>query len=89
MESIFIVTLWSGGKATKKWKTMERPELLPNGTGVKFMSLDTKLLVEVIGSVSVEEYEQGSVELSESGGHAMLEEDEDDEEEAFDRARLN
>lgn len=89
MESVFIVTLWSGGKATKKWKTTERPELLPHGTGVKFMSLDTRLLVEVIGSVSVEEYEQGSVELSDSERKAMLDEDEDDEEAPFDRARLN
>jgi hypothetical protein len=88
MESIFIVTLWSGGRATKKWKTLERPELLPNGTGVKFTSLDTRLLVEVIGSISVEEYEQGSMELAE-GAEPLAEEDEDDEEAPFDPARLN
>lgn len=89
MESIFIVTLWSGGRATKKWKTTERPELLPNGTGVKFTSLDTKLLVEVIGSVSVEEYEQGAIEITDSGEPRILDEDEDDEEASYDQARLN
>ena len=88
MESIFITTLWSGGRATKKWKSMERPELLPNGTGVKFVSLDTRLTVEVIGSVSVEEYEQGSVEFTD-GAQAPLDEDEDDEEISTDRIRLN
>ncbi|GMW00915.1 MAG: hypothetical protein AMXMBFR84_20520 [Candidatus Hydrogenedentota bacterium] len=39
---------------------MARPELLPQGTGVRFTSLESKLTVEIIGSISVEEYEQGS-----------------------------
>lgn len=85
MESIYIVTLWSGGRATKKWKTMERPELLEHGTGVKFTSLDTKLLVEVIGAVSVEQYEQGAMEVSESG-ERVLDEDEDEDEVPFNPA---
>ena len=38
---------------------MERPELLPQGTGVRFVDMETKLSVEVVGTVSVEEYEQG------------------------------
>ena len=91
MESVFIVPLWSGGRATKKWKTTERPELLAHGTGVKFVSLDTKLPVEVIGSVSVEEYEQGSVEFSEGARPAPLSEDEDDDDDEarIKRAHLN
>lgn len=59
MQRLFVVSLWSGGRACKKWKTTERPVLLPQGTGVRFTDLETKLSVEVIGTVSVEEYEQG------------------------------
>ncbi len=59
MEHVFIVTLWSGGKAGKRWKTLERPEPLSTGAGVRFVDADTKLSVDIIGSISVEEYEQG------------------------------
>lgn len=59
MQRLFVVTIWSGGRACKKWKTAEKPELLPQGTGVRFVDIETRLSVEVIGTVSVEEYEQG------------------------------
>jgi len=59
MQRLFVVTIWSGGRACKKWKTTDKPELLPQGTGVRFIDFETKLSVEVIGTVSVEEYEQG------------------------------
>lgn len=59
MQRLFVVTIWSGGRACKKWKTLEKPELLAQGTGVRFKDIDTKLSVEVVGTVSVEEYEQG------------------------------
>lgn len=75
MQSVFIVTMWSGGVPGKKWKTLEAPELLPQGTGVSFRSLDTKLIVRLIGTISVEEYQQGadtalekSIEAIEAGG---------------------
>jgi hypothetical protein len=59
MERMFVVTLWSGGSAGKRWQTHERPEFLPQGTGIKFLDAETKLSVEIIGSISVEEYEHG------------------------------
>jgi len=63
MQQFYIVTMWSGGRVNKRWKTLEEPELLAQGTGVRFTDLDTKLTVQVIGSVSVEEYEHGLDEL--------------------------
>jgi len=63
LEKVYVVTMWSGGKPSRKWKTLQEPELLPQGTGMEFVSMDTKLTVKVIGSLSVEEYEQGSPEL--------------------------
>ena len=60
METVYVVTLWSGGKAGKRWKSAAPPELLPSGTGVKFRCIETKLDVHVIGSVSVEEFEQAA-----------------------------
>ncbi|MCC6144294.1 MAG: hypothetical protein IT368_10855 [Candidatus Hydrogenedentes bacterium] len=63
MRSVYIVTMWSGGRPAKKWKTYDRPQPLPSGTGVQFMSLDTKLHVEVIGSISVEEFESGKEDM--------------------------
>lgn len=62
LEKVYVVTMWSGGRASRKWKAAQKPELLPQGTGMRFTSVDTKLEVEVIGSLSVEEYEQGAVE---------------------------
>lgn len=62
LEKVYVVTMWSGGRASRKWKTLEEPELLATGTGLSFTSMDTKLAVRVIGSLSVEEYEQGAKE---------------------------
>lgn len=59
MRKCFIVTMWSGGIPCKKWRTLDRPKTLPQGTGVEFTCLETKLAVQIIGSVSVEEYEHG------------------------------
>ncbi len=58
-QTVYVVTMWSGGKPGKRWKTLGRPKLLPNGAGVSFISLNTRLSVHVIGNVSVEEFEQG------------------------------
>jgi len=63
MKIVYIVTMWSGGRPSKKWKTEQEPEVLPSGTGVRFVSLDTKLPVQLIGSVSVEQYESGKEEM--------------------------
>ena len=60
LASVYLITMWSGGKPAKKWKTVDQPELLPNGTGVRFTNMATKLKVDVIGSVSVEQFEEGS-----------------------------
>jgi hypothetical protein len=65
MQHLYIVTMWSGGRANKKWKTDEEPMLLTQGTGVRFRDLETRLTVQVIGSVSVEEYEHGLHDLTE------------------------
>jgi hypothetical protein len=62
LEKVYVVTMWSGGRPSRKWKAAKKPELLAQGTGMRFTSLDTKLEVEVIGSLSVEEYEQGALE---------------------------
>ena len=59
LQKVYVVTMWSGGKPSRKWKSLEQPELLPQGTGLQFTSLDTRLKVQVIGSLSVEEFEQG------------------------------
>jgi len=63
MKSVFVITMWSGGRPAKKWKSAQAPELLPNGTGVSFVSIDTKLQVRIIGSISVEEFESGKEEI--------------------------
>jgi hypothetical protein len=63
MKTIYAVTMWSGGMPAKKWQTFEKPELLPSGTGIRFVCRDTKLTVELIGSVSVEEYQSGKDEI--------------------------
>ena len=60
LADVYLVTMWSGGKPAKRWKSTTRPELLPNGTGVRFVNMSTKLNVDVIGSVSVEQFEEGS-----------------------------
>ncbi|MFP4501031.1 MAG: hypothetical protein ACLFTT_08530 [Candidatus Hydrogenedentota bacterium] len=63
MKTIYIVTMWSGGRPAKKWKTEQKPAVLPSGTGVSLISLDTKLEVQVIGSISVEQFESGQEEM--------------------------
>ncbi|HOQ91032.1 MAG TPA: hypothetical protein PLO53_13465 [Candidatus Hydrogenedentes bacterium] len=70
MKTVYVVTMWSGGRPAKKWKTETLPEPLPMGTGVTFISLATRLRVTVIGSVSVEEFESGKEEI-ESGTYEM------------------
>lgn len=63
MRKIYAITMWSGGVAAKKWQTLEKPELLPSGTGIRFICRSTKLTVELVGSVSVEEYESGKEDI--------------------------
>jgi len=60
LETVYIVTIWSGGQSGKRWKTLEKPQVLAQGTGAAFTSVDTGLRVEVIGTISIEEYEQGT-----------------------------
>jgi hypothetical protein len=67
MKTVYVVTMWSGGRPAKKWKTDAAPEVLTNGTGVTFINLATRLRVTVVGSISVEEYESGKEEI-EMGG---------------------
>lgn len=59
LKSIYVVTMWSGGKPARKWKSEQEPTPLPQGTGVTFTSIETKLAVQVIGSISIEQYESG------------------------------
>ncbi len=65
MRKIYAITMWSGGQPAKKWQTFEKPELLANGTGIRFTCRNTRLSVELIGSVSVEEYESGKEDIEE------------------------
>ncbi len=65
MKKIYAITMWSGGMPAKKWQTYEKPELLAHGTGIRFVCRETKLAVELIGSVSVEEYESGKEDIEE------------------------
>ena len=66
MKSLYIVTMWSGGAASKKWKSLEEPKMLPEGTGVEFTDIETKLKVRLVGSLSIEEFETGQAELEEA-----------------------
>lgn len=63
MKTVYVITMWSGGKAAKKWKSEEEPQILPQGTGVAFVSSETRLPVQVIGSISIEQYESGKEEF--------------------------
>ena len=65
MKTIYAITMWSGGCPAKKWQTYEKPELLDQGTGIRFVCRNTKLTVELIGPVSIEEYESGKEEIEE------------------------
>lgn len=63
MKTVYVITMWSGGRPAKKWKSELLPETTKQGTGVSFISTGTRLRVTVIGSISVEEYESGKEEL--------------------------
>ncbi|HDP36168.1 MAG TPA: hypothetical protein ENN29_13800 [Candidatus Hydrogenedentes bacterium] len=74
MKTIYLITMWSGGRPAKKWKSEVKPEPLPQGTGVSFVSVGTRLPVSVIGSISVEEFESGKEELEMGSAPALQEE---------------
>ncbi len=74
MKTVYVVTMWSGGRPAKKWKADAAPEVLPNGTGVSFVSMTTRLRVTVVGSISIEEYESGKEEIELGFGPAAGEE---------------
>lgn len=63
MKTVYVITMWSGGRAAKKWKSDATPETLAQGTGVSFISAGTRLRVSIIGNISIEEYESGKEEL--------------------------
>ena len=63
MKTVYVVTMWSGGRPAKKWKTEGEPQVLPNGNGVTFTGAGTRLRVTVVGSISVEEFESGKEEI--------------------------
>ena len=71
MRDIYLVTMWTGGRPAKKWKTYEEPTVLAQGTGVEFVSLETKLKVRVVGNVSVEQFESGKEELEFARSHGL------------------
>lgn len=64
MKTVYVITMWSGGGPAKKWKSDEEPKRLPEGTGVYFVSAETRLGVQVIGSLSIEQYESGKEEFA-------------------------
>lgn len=74
MRTIYAVTMWSGGMPAKKWQTYEKPELLPQGTGIKFVCRETKLTVELIGPISVEEFQSGKDDIEAIREHLEKEE---------------
>lgn len=63
MRNVYVVTMWTGDGPTRKWKSHEMPALLPQGTGVEFVNAETRLKVQVIGNISIEEYESGKEEI--------------------------
>ena len=63
MRSIYVITIWSGGRPAKKWQSYGEPELLPTGNGVRFINIETKLSVSIIGNISVEHFESGREEI--------------------------
>lgn len=63
MRNIYVITMWTGSGPARKWKSYEIPTLLPQGTGVEFVNAETKLKVQVIGNISIEEYESGKEEI--------------------------
>ena len=75
MKTVYVITMWSGGRPAKKWKSYEIPALLSNGTGVEFVNVDTKLSVKIIGSISVEEFESGKEEIESRFFHDTMPEE--------------
>ena len=73
MKTVYVVTMWSGGRPAKKWKADSAPEVLAHGNGVSFTNLATRLRVTVVGSISVEEYESGKEEFELGFGPAAVE----------------
>lgn len=71
MKSVYVITMWSGGRPAKKWKSDVHPELLSTGTGVAFVNAETRMSVRVVGSISVEEYESGKEELDQAIAELM------------------
>lgn len=69
MKSVYVVTMWSGGRPAKKWKTDAPPQLMSAGTGVEFLNVATRLKVQVIGSISIEEFESGKEEIELGTSH--------------------
>ncbi|MBI2424684.1 MAG: hypothetical protein HYV27_17775 [Candidatus Hydrogenedentes bacterium] len=69
LKTYYVITMWSGGKAAKKWVADLEPELLPHGNGIAFINIQTKLQVRMIGSISIETYESGR-EAMEAIGNA-------------------
>ncbi len=63
MRNVYVITMWTGDGPTRKWKSQEMPTLLPQGTGVEFVNAETRLKVQVIGNISIEEYESGKEEI--------------------------
>ena len=59
LKTYYVITMWSGGKAAKKWVSDAEPELLPEGNGISFINVQSKLRVKMIGSISIETYESG------------------------------
>jgi hypothetical protein len=74
MKTVYVVTMWSGGRPAKKWKADAAPEVLANGTGVSFVNIATRLRVTVVGSISIEEYESGKEEMEMNFGPALADE---------------
>jgi len=66
MKTIYVITMWSGGKPARKWQSEVEPEVMEHGTGVRFIARDSRLSVRIIGPISIEEYESGK-EAIESG----------------------
>lgn len=77
MKSVYVITMWSGGRPAKKWTSDAQPELLEQGHGVSFISRESKLPVKIIGPISVEEYESGKEEIEQGmlGGRIDFGED--------------
>lgn len=71
MKSVYVITMWSGGRPAKKWKSDVHPELLSTGTGVSFVNAETRMSVRVVGSISVEEFESGKEELDQAIAELM------------------